>query len=52
MELKYVYVCALVRFSSTFTLVISFPSWSLVKQIKNQTLWSIKHQNCQRRQCV
>lgn len=38
MELKYVYTCALVEFSSTFTLVISFPSLSLVKQTKNQTL--------------
>ena len=34
MELKYIHVFGLVGFSSTFSLVISFPSLSLVKQIK------------------
>lgn len=32
MELKCVYICGLVGFSLTFTLVISFTSLTLVKQ--------------------
>lgn len=52
MELKYVYVCELVGFSPTFTLLISFPSLSLVKWVKKNQNFAKRDSACEQQKGV